>query len=104
LSRKLRSIDGGFMHWCPACGGPHGVNVTKPNGRTGAKWSWDGNVDAPTCSPSILCFTETGGKRVTLCHYFLKHGNIEFCADCPHALAGKVVPLPDWPKEYGTES
>lgn len=31
-------------------------------------------------------------------------GNIEFLADCTHALAGKTVPLPDWPYaegEYG---
>jgi Family of unknown function (DUF6527) len=70
-----------------------------------SNWQWDGNVDAPTLSPSILCWTNVGadGKRLpegqkrTLCHSFVRAGRIEFLTDCAHALAGQTVPLPDWP-------
>lgn len=101
LSAKLRSCDGGFFHWCPGCKQAHRVNVSKEGL---PKWTWDGNVDRPTCAPSVRNFTsyDDDGKPRTLCHYFLKGGNIEFCGDCAHELSGKTVPLPDWPPNYGS--
>ena len=27
---------------------------------------------------------------------FVTDGNIQFLADCTHALAGQTVPMPDW--------
>lgn len=64
------------------------INVTKPN-PWGAIWSFDGNVEAPTFSPSI--------NLVGQCHYFIRAGRIEFCTDSKHELAGQTVPLPDIP-------
>lgn len=108
LSRKLRDIKGGVLHYCPGCDQAHAIWITEPNPITGAKWTWDGNVDRPTFSPSIHCFTEyetiygiecklPDGQRKTLCHYFVKQGRIEYCGDSPHHLAGQTVDLPDWP-------
>lgn len=111
------------MHWCPGCGGPHGIRIKGPP----PVWSFNGDFDAPSFQPSVLCFTtndEEGmpmptGQRRTLCHYFIRRGAelaerganldpkksyIDFCGDSPHELRGKIVELPDWPYapgEYG---
>ncbi|CAN7375644.1 DUF6527 family protein [Bradyrhizobium sp. LjRoot220] len=112
IGTKLRRAVGGgrvmLMHWCPGCDDPHGIIIEGGP----PIWSFDGNYDAPTFSPSILCFTtETTDDddkplpapvRRTLCHYFIKAGKIEFCGDSPHKLAGQIVDLPDWPYAPGT--
>lgn len=88
--------------------------VEQPNAVSGARWSFDGNTESPTFSPSVLCFhyvgadggieggwkdgkPAPGAKRVTDCHYHLHAGQLKFCADSPHALAGQTVPLPPLP-------
>lgn len=95
--------DGGYGHWCPGCKSGHEINVDKPNA-SGAKWSFDGNMDAPTFSPSInLQINPKGHKHYqpdvasTVCHYFLRGGELQFLSDCTHDFAGKNVPLPEIP-------
>ena len=43
-----------------------------------------------------------GGKPEQRCHLFVKNGQIEYCSDSTHSLAGKTVPMVDrdW-SEYG---
>jgi len=111
LEKKLRTMAGGegaadwraIAFWCPGCDGCHAIK-TSPGG-----WTFDGNADAPTFSPSILV-TYSGpdaGKAdapPARCHSFVRAGRIEFLSDCTHALVGKTVDLPDWPYaegEYG---
>ena len=78
---------------------PHGVYIEQKN-RLGAQWSWNGSIEAPTFSPSILC--RTPGKDSTeVCHSFVKDGNIQFLGDCTHALAGQTVVIPEWPEHWG---
>jgi len=79
--------------WCPGCDDLHQIHV-KGDGA----WEWDGNLEAPTVSPSILVQrgNREGDRR---CHSFLKAGVWQFLGDCTHALAGQsvpMVPLPDW--------
>lgn len=57
-----------------------------------AVWEWDGDLEAPTLSPSIL--SKIGGE---VCHSFLKDGVFEFLPDCTHEFSGQNVPLPDLP-------
>jgi hypothetical protein len=121
LSSKLRSVGDGVGFWCPGCESVHSVNKA---------WHWDGNVDAPTISPSILVTTghhvsghesgkscwcsyradriakgdDPGPFQCERCHSFVRSGMIEFLTDCTHKLAGQTVPVPDWPYaegEYG---
>lgn len=94
LSPKLRELshdaeDEGqvLAHQCPACGTRHYVHVTKPN-HCGAKWSWNGDVNRPTFSPSVNI---NHGE----CHYVLTDGRITYTADCRHDLRGMTVDLPD---------
>ena len=96
---------GGFGHWCPGCNSGHEITVDEPNS-SGARWTFDGNVKAPTFSPSINLKINTPdmGKHYqpdvasTVCHYFIRAGKIQFLGDCTHALRGQTVDLPDIPE------
>lgn len=101
----LRRSTNGFSHWCPGCKEMHTINTDAPN-HSGARWSFDGNVSAPTFSPSINIsspeHTFPDGVKIEAerCHYFLKSGRLEFLGDCTHALKGQTVPLPELPPPY----
>lgn len=75
-----------LMIQCPGCDGPHMVRVG-PGG-----WTWDGNAERPTFSPSLLT---RGGESGATCHLFVRDGQIQFLGDCTHALAGQTVPMPE---------
>jgi hypothetical protein len=72
---------------CPGCKYHH-TFLVGPNG-----WTWNGSLDKPTFSPSLLVNANTPQAR---CHSFVKDGKIEFLSDCFHALKGQTVDLPDW--------
>ena len=69
---QFRSINGevlGMGFVCPCgCGNESWLPVTEP----GPVWAWDGNVDAPTLTPSIL-------NRFCKYHGFLTNGVFESC-------------------------
>ncbi len=95
LSARLARSGNRLWHWCPACASLHAYVIEAPEGPV---WTWNGDAERPTLAPSMLCFHPLpGGHRRTLCHYFLTDGQLQFCGDSPHALAGKTVPLPDLP-------
>ena len=104
MKASLRSVEDHGVHYqalmfvCPGCqdedgqGGLHMLPVNSADKQP--SWSWDGNLEEPTISPSIL----TRGGRLGsegVCHSFLRAGVFEFLGDCTHALAGQSVPLPD---------
>ena len=43
------ATDGTALFYCPGCDSTHGVPVTGDR-----KWGWNGSLDAPTFTPSIL--------------------------------------------------
>lgn len=69
----------------------------------GARWTYNGDLDTPTFSSSIHIQVGSQEGRdkpwvySTTCHYFLVSGNLQYCGDSAHALAGLTVPLPDFP-------
>jgi hypothetical protein len=87
---------------------------------TGATWSFNGDLNKPTFSPSLLIkgtrFSDVGqadydawavagypdrqGKPFDsvphVCHSVVSDGMIHFLGDCTHELAGKTVPLPEF--------
>lgn len=78
--------------WCPACDDLHGLPV---RGTLEPKWDWDGMMNSPTLTPSILT-TRSDGYR---CHSYLQGGVWRYLDDCTHLLAGRsapMTPLPDW--------
>lgn len=92
LSKKLFVFGKEPAHWCPGCRQLHIFNVYEPNSYSNAIWTWDGNVDRPTFSPSM--------NIVGRCHYFLKDGKIQFLSDCKHELASQTIDLPDLPDHF----
>lgn len=121
LSAKLRNAAGGKVtYFCQGCDMPHQVRVRQEE--PGPVWGWDGNVDAPTFTPSVLVtydhMSEAGRERGQafraqhgrdptreelpydehhVCHTFIRAGMVQFLSDCTHGLAGQTLPLPDLP-------
>jgi hypothetical protein len=99
---QVRKVADGVTHlflWCPACtrfGEPGGDLHQIVIEGSDYRWEWDGNLDAPTISPSLLV---RGGwsDESTICHSFIKGGQWQFLGDCTHAMAGQTVPLPPLP-------
>lgn len=99
--------------WCPRCHHAHCFTLSNDDGTvpSGPVWEWDGNLEVPSFSPSLLCIDATfygeerdaDGHRVMIgsgnCHSFVRSGRWEFLTDSGHHLAGQtvdMVPLPDW--------
>lgn len=118
LSNVLRNVEGGLLSFrCPGCEEMHAVRVEGPEA-----WGWDGNIDAPTFTLSVLV---TGGHfspnfqageacwctynldhpddpapfSCKRCHSYVEKGQIRFLADCSHALVGQTIPLPILPMD-----
>lgn len=84
--------DKRFMFFCPGCKCGHFVRIAGPE----PVWQFDGNLVAPTVSPSLLIRSgRMDGKTYvpTICHSFITAGWIRFLSDCTHALVDKTVAL-----------
>lgn len=112
LGPKLRKLEGGRVsYWCPGCDMAHVLTIEP--GQPGPCWDWNGDMEEPTFSPSIICRQEhwvppvtsenltewrrkpwAQTKQVSICHAFITDGQIQFLADSTHALSGRTVPLP----------
>lgn len=80
--------------YCPGCKQEHPYHVANPHrGASETVWTWNGSMEAPTFSPSLLVYPSPGQPR---CHCFVRDGRIEFCGDSDHALAGQTVPMVPW--------
>lgn len=105
MKSKLRTVNDhgkvyqALMFVCPGCvaGGPEGydgvhmlaVNVSEDIGKP--SWNWNGNLESPTLSPSIL------SDGYSKCHSYLTEGVFDFLTDSEHPLSGQKVPIPDLP-------
>lgn len=123
-AKRVQESSGVFVGLrinCPGCGDHHVLPVrgTESQYYAGsAKWDWNGSVDLPTFSPSLLvrsghyahghkqdgdCWCTYNKKHPEeeqvfecyICHSFIRDGRIEFLGDCTHALAGQTVYLPE---------
>lgn len=110
MPRAARA-DGDRVHfWCPGCDQAHGITV--------GTWTWNGDLELPTFTPSVLIRGNQWSKDEypeyfkprhaavapgadTVCHSFVTDGRIQFLGDCTHELAGQTVDLPEW--AYGDE-
>ena len=108
ISAKLRKVicsvpDQGFglAYWCQGCESAHIVWTKRP---TRPCWTWDGNKEKPTFTPSVLVTMTSDDPEIPSerCHTFIRAGMVEFLTDCTHKYAGQTLPLPDWPYEDGT--
>lgn len=101
LSNVLRSVEGGGLVFrCPGCKGNHMVRV---GAGEGPRWTFDGNVERPTFSPSVLVTAvedldedeiAQGVEPINVrCHSFVTAGRIHFLGDCTHELANCTVDM-----------
>ena len=97
----------GVEFHCPGCSAAEGGDethvVTTPPYTGPCVWGWNGSLDRPTLTPSILVhphgtFAADGVTVIQSprCHSFVKDGRIQFLGDCTHPLANTTVDLPDW--------
>ena len=105
--------DGRYRFYCPGCGHDH-VYYTQQNSNhpTDPVWTFNGNLENPTFSPSLL---NRWGKEADpdwqepedpgpdggwsgRCHLFVTNGEIDYCEDCTHHFNGnKKVPMREYP-------
>lgn len=87
---------GAVLIFCPACKYGHAFYV-KPWGDGKPVWTWNGSLESPTFSPSMLVFgnkpKDPQYRDTPRCHSFVRDGMIQFLSDCEHSLAGQTVPL-----------
>jgi hypothetical protein len=106
---KVKENNKGYYSFeCPGCGLTH--NIPTEQSDSTLKWQFNGDVDNPTFSPSLLNrwgkeaepnFKEPAepfgegapGSWSGRCHLFITNGQIQFCQDSTNALAGKTVEM-----------
>lgn len=108
LSRVLaKSEEDRLFFECPGCNMVHGISHGSGEG---PRWGWNGDVEKPTFTPSVLVtwsepsdkpgeFDDTSRDIEKVCHSFVTDGRIQFLGDCTHSLAGQTVDLPNWEDE-----
>lgn len=112
ISKILRNgVDNRLLWHCPGCGRPHVIKHTSSNDGYPV-WGWNGDVDAPTFTPSVLVrsskpsdveseYGDQAKDVPTVCHSYVVDGHVQFLTDCTHSLAGQTVKIPDWPNPEG---
>lgn len=90
---KLHRVDDKhYAFHCPGCECGHMVRVAGEQ----PVWGWNGSMDAPTFTPSILVNRGSLNPGVPVCHSFVTLGKIQFLPDSTHKLAGQTVEIPEW--------
>lgn len=56
-----------------------------------------GAGDDRSFSPSVAVIDRHGK---TICHSYVRNGQMQFLGDCDHALAGQTVDIPDWDEKF----
>ncbi len=80
--------DHEYIFYCPGCKCYHWIKTTGNS----PKWTFNGDLDNPTVSPSIDCNRSHPESR---CHSFVENGKIRFLTDSYHELKGQTVELLD---------
>lgn len=75
----------GYAFWCPGC--EHGHLVYTKHSQL--RWQFNGDLQKPTFEPSIKN-TYPDGR---ICHLFIRNGEIQYCKDSTHHLAGKTIKM-----------
>lgn len=69
-------------------------------------WTFDGNLEAPTFSPSFAHnwgpngWKRDDGRIIMVCHYIVTAGRVAYCGDCTHEQAGQTIDMPALPADY----
>jgi hypothetical protein len=94
----------GYAIRCPACdaedmGFAHVFYKKMKNDIPG--WSFNGDFEKPTFTPSMLATAKYGDPadgKDHRCHSFVTDGFIQYLGDCSHSMMNQTVEIPDWDK------
>ncbi len=94
--RKIEQTETGpdYTFECPGCGCYHGVWTSRPNSITNGIWTFNGDINKPTFSPSLLIRFNQDGKEC-VCHSFVRDGKIQYLGDCTHVFKNQTIELPE---------
>lgn len=90
-----------YVFMCPGC--QHIHQIFTNDSKSNVKWDTKGDENSLVVSPSLLVWSgEENGRKLGVCHSFIKGTHIEFLGDCSaHNLRGLVeIPVRDW-SNYG---
>jgi len=85
-----KSSNGTYYFKCPGCKYMHPYHTNPSAHPNGSTWNFNGDVNKPTFTPSLLVNDHYPASR---CHLFLTDGKIQFLSDCHHELAGQTVDM-----------
>lgn len=95
--KQIPEEPGVYLFYCPGCNENHYVHTESCN-HSGAKWTFNNDLDKPTFGPSINRWYN-GSIEDNVpdyrCHSFVQNGVIKFLGDCTHELKNQCVELPD---------
>ena len=57
MARCVRASDGNVLFWCPGCECAHAISDAP------GRWKFNGDLEAPTISPSIEGCTYTDARK-----------------------------------------
>lgn len=98
MAKVKKKVVEYYSFYCPGCKHEH-VYTIQPDG---ISWQFNGNMDSPTFSPSLLNTMMVKNEKTDAydvekerCHLFVRDGKIVYCSDCKHELAGQTIELPE---------
>lgn len=96
---KIVQRKGYLVIKCRACG----THLIPTYQEPGKRWTFNGNFDKPTITPSVneSCNdpghpSYNAGAKSSRCHYIVTDGKIAYQGDCTHNLKGQTVELEDF--------
>lgn len=75
------------------CVGCKSIHVLYVDGHV--KWEFNGDLNIPTFTPSLLVNKDLSNESAPRCHSFIKQGKWHYLNDCTHDLAGRIVDMVD---------
>lgn len=89
---EIKTHDGGkgLLFYCPGCRYDHFVTIEPGTENNRPIWTWNGDMEKPTFSPSLGVNMQMSEMR---CHSFIRDGKIEYLSDSFHELRGKTVDM-----------
>ncbi len=80
-----------ILFYCPGCGSLHSMTFNGFLNECGATWTFNGNYEKPTLSPSLLVTWENNR-----CHSLINNGMMQFLGDCTHENKNKTLEIPSF--------
>lgn len=108
MSKVRRHRDGWVEFDCPGCSATHypnspitlaGIHLVNIDPAHKPCWGYNGDDERPTLTPSVLVRLPLPDGSVHTCHFFVRNGQIHYCADSTHSMAGKIVDMVELTEE-----